>query len=103
MPRLQEVTEADCGVWIAGSTVNNPVEFSVAIIDLAISEGMGFENEVWEQDKPVLLRGDADLEMLEEVAFATDYALQYLNEQLPEWFYFDFQDGLVLFYEEEFE
>lgn len=94
---IDTVTEAECGVWIAGSTVNNPIAFSVAIVDLAIANGFEVQTEVWEADRPVFASGEPTFDMLEDLGFLTDLALDFLNENVTDGFYFDFDDGLVLY------
>lgn len=95
---LSEVTEAETGCWIEGSGVRNPVEFSVEIISLAIRCGLEVK-EAWYEDKAKFLEGEYTFEMLEELSFVTDVALDFLNENVREGFYFDFEDGLYLFNE----
>lgn len=98
---LKDVTVENVGCWIAGSSVNNPIEFSVAIVDLAIGQGLEVVTETWEADRSVFLEGEPDFEMVEDLGYLTDVALDYLNENVAEGFYFDFDDGLCLFQEEE--
>ena len=98
---LRTVTESDCGLWIAGSSVNNPVEFSVAIVNLAISHGFELEKDAWDSDVPVFLSGEADYDMIEDLGYVTDAALEFMGDILPKGFYFDFQDGLVLSTDDE--
>lgn len=95
-----EVTEADLGVWIEGATLRNPIEFNVAIVDLAISHGFDLEKEAWEEDKPQFLNGTPTYDMIEDLGYVCDEALAYLNSQLPDYFFFDFDDGLCLMREE---
>lgn len=93
---LSEVTDAHCGVWIEGASVRNPIEFSVAIVDLAVS--YGFEVEpTWDLDRPKFLSGDYSFDMLEDLSFVTDVALDYLNVNVADGYYFEFEDGLCLF------
>lgn len=94
--RIQNVTDADCGVWIEGAAVRNPIEFSVAIVDLAVDNGFALETEVWEKDRPVFLAGDADFDMVDDLSFLTDMALDFLSENVSDGYYFEFDDGLVL-------
>jgi hypothetical protein len=100
---LKEVTVENVGVWIAGSSVNNPIEFSVAIVDLAIGHGLEIDTEVWNADRNIFVDGEPDLEMIEDLGFVTDVALAFLNDQVAEGFYFDFEDGLCLFTDDEEE
>lgn len=99
--RITDVTDEHCGTWIEGSSVNSPVEFSVAIVDLAIANGFEIETEAWEADRPYFASGEATFEMVEDLGAVTDFALDYLNQNVTEGFYFDFADGLVLFAETE--
>jgi hypothetical protein len=98
--RLKEVTEAQLGVWIEGSSIRTPIEFSIAIVDLAVSNGFEIDTDAWERDQPELLSEEPDYDLLEDLGFVTDAALDYLNSMLPRDFYFDFQDGLCLFRED---
>lgn len=95
--RLSEVTDEHLGCWIEGASVRTPIEFSVAIIDLAVSHGMKLNTEAWEADRPYFERGEATFDMIDDLSFLTDVALDYLNGNLPVEFYFDFADGLCLF------
>lgn len=97
---LNSVTEADLGVWVEGAAVHNPIEFNVAIVDLARAHGFELDEAAWSEDKPVFLNGDVSYDMLEDLGYVCDEALAWLNEQLPDYFYFDFEDGLVLCKEE---
>lgn len=101
MKNLSEVTAADCGVWVAGASVNNPLEFSVGIVELAKANGFD-TTEQWEIDKPKILAGDIDFDTLDSLSLTTDSALEFLNSEsgLPDGFYFDFNDGLCLFFEQ---
>lgn len=94
-----EVDDARVGVWIAGSTVNNPVEFSIAIIDLAREHGFEVNEEQWEEDRPIFTTGAPTYDMIEDLGTLTDIALDYLNDNVTEGYYFDFNDGLALFKE----
>lgn len=98
---VKEVTKENVGVWIDGSSVNSPVEFSVAIVDLAIANGLEISTEAWEADRPVFAAGDATYEMIEDLGEITDVALAYLNHRVAEGFYFDFENGLSLFEDTE--
>lgn len=98
---IRVVTRDDCGVWIEGASVHNPVEFSVAIVDLAIANGFELETQVWEADKPKFLDGSFDGDMLDDLSYVADVALEHLQHTVREGFYFDFEDGLVLYYEDE--
>lgn len=96
-----EVTTKDLGCWIEGASVRNPIEFSIAIVELAIRHGFEVETSVWTADREVFLNGEPTFEMLEDLGIVTDVALDFLNTNLPEGFYFDFEDGLVLYQDED--
>lgn len=94
-----EVDDTKLGAWIPGASVNNPVEFSVAIVDLAIKHGFELDTESWEADRPKWNTEEATFEMVEDLGYVTDFALDYLNASVTEGYYFDFNDGLALFKE----
>lgn len=98
-----DVSEKNLGVWIEGSSVRNPIEFNLAIVDLAREHHFEMNHQVWENDKPMFLNGHATFDMVEDLSFVTDTALDYLNSLLPVGYYFDFEDGLVLFRDEDNE
>lgn len=99
--RMLNVSERDLGCWIAGASENNPFEFNVKIVDLAISLGFELDTEAWEKDRPEFLNGEPTFDMVEDLGFASEAAVDYLQSLLPEGFYFEFEDGLYLFFEEE--
>lgn len=78
--------EPKLGRWLPA--YDNPLELGVAVVDLAIEHGYDILLDVWEQDKPIFLKGSPTKEMLEDLQFLADFALQYLEEQLPEGFVF---------------
>jgi hypothetical protein len=98
--RLRDVTDANLGVWIEGSSVRSPIEFSIAIVDLAVSHGFEINTETWERDKPTMLGEDPEFDLIEDLGFVTDAALDFLNGSVPRDYYFDFEDGLCLFKED---
>jgi hypothetical protein len=97
---LEEITDTHLGVWIEGASKRNPIEFSVAIVELAMFYGMEIEVDQWHADRPKFMSGDYDFEMMEDLGFVTDVSLEYLNEKLPANYFFDFDDGLCLFRED---
>lgn len=103
MTKLSEVTEADLGQWIAGATTYNPVEFNVHIVDLAVSHGFELDYDTWASDKPKFLAGEAEYDMIEDLGYVSDQAIAWMNQQLPDWFYFDFLEGLHLCKDSEVE
>lgn len=98
---LEEITDAQLGVWIEGSSARNPIEFSIAIVELAMFYGLEIDVDAWHKDRPKFLSGDFDFGMMEDLGFVTDASLDYLNEKLPDNYFFDFDDGLCLFKDED--
>ena len=103
MKSLSEVTDADLGQWIAGASVYNPIEFNVRIVELARTYGFELNDTAWEESLPILNGdlGEVPFDLLEDLGYTSDEALAYLNSQLPDWYYFDFLDGLCLLKDEE--
>lgn len=101
MNRLSEVTDADLGQWVAGATTYTPMQFNVAVVDLAISLGFEIEMTAWEEDKPLFINGgeDVSFDMIEDLGYVFEEAVAWMNSQLPDYFYFDIDDGLVLFHD----
>lgn len=91
-----KVDDTKLGVWIPGASVNNPVEFSVAIVDLAVKNGLEIDTAQWEADRPLWNTEEASFEMVEDLGYITDFALDYLNSNVTEGYYFDFGNGLIL-------
>jgi hypothetical protein len=91
-----EGDELQPGVWVELEK-NNPVAFGVAVVELAMKYGYDILPDVWAEDKPVFLSGEATDEMLESLSVVADFGVQYLADQLPEGYEFSFTDeGLVL-------
>ena len=100
MKTLAEVTKADLGQWVAGAAVWNPIEFNIAVVNKARECGFELDEEAWSNDVPTFLNGEATFDMVEDLGWVFEEALSWMNAQLPDWFYFDLDDGLVLFYDE---
>jgi uroporphyrinogen-III synthase len=84
------------GVWVELEK-NSPVAFGVAVVELAMEYGYDILPDVWAKDKPIFLSGEATDEMLEDLSVIADFGIQYLADQLPEGYEFNFTDeGLVL-------
>lgn len=92
-----QVDDTMVGCWIEGASVNTPIEFSIAIVDLARKHGFEIHEEQWEEDRPIFTTGEPTFEMVEDLGWASDAALEYLNSNLPDGYFFDFNDGLCLF------
>jgi len=99
MVKIKEVTESNLGTWIEGASVRTPIEFSIAIVNLAVAQGFEIELEVWERDQPELLGDNPAYDLIEDLGFITDAALDFLNQNVASGYYFDFNDGLCLFKE----
>ena len=95
--RLADVSDVHLGVWIEGSSVRNPYEFNIAIVELGLANGFEINMQAWENDKPMFLNGHATFDMVEDLGFLVDTVLDFLNAEIPAEFYFDFEDGLCLF------
>lgn len=93
------VDDTRLGVWIDGASVHSPIQFSIAIVDLAVKHGFEINEEQWKEDQPLFTEGTPTFEMIEDLGTLTDIALDYLNDNVTEGFYFDFNDGLCLFKE----
>lgn len=87
-------------VWIAFPDSSNPnfdAEFQVSVVELAMSKGYDINTEIWNQDKPKFLSGDADYEMREDLFFVADYSIQWMNEQLEDKYALEIDErGLVM-------
>jgi hypothetical protein len=95
-----QVDDSRVGVWIAGSSVNSPIHFSIAIVDLAVEHGFEINEEQWKEDQPLFTTGEPTFDMIEDLGTLTDIALDYLNDNVTDGYYFDFNDGLCLFKEQ---
>lgn len=93
---LSTNTEEFLGCWLSGSAYYTSAQFSVKIVEIALTHGMEIEKEVWDADVPKFLDGTADFDALEDLAQITDAAMDYLDSLLPEGYYFEFDDGLYL-------
>jgi hypothetical protein len=95
------VSEKNLGVWVPQK--ENTFEFNIEIVELAREHHFEFNESAWDNDKPMFLAGHATFDMVEDLGFLTDSALDYLNSILPVGYYLDFEDGLVLFRDEDNE
>lgn len=95
-----QVDDSRVGVWIDGASVHTPVEFSIAIVDLAREHGLEIQEEQWEEDRPIFTTGEPTFEMIEDLGILTDIALDYLNDNVSDGYFFDFNNGLYLFKEQ---
>ena len=93
---MLDVTADDLGPWLAGSEYRSWIDFSIAVIDLAIDNDMQIDIDAWESDKAVLLAGVGDDDLLESLDDAYYNALDYLNNNLPQDYFFYVTDGLYL-------
>jgi hypothetical protein len=87
---MLDVTADDLGLWLAGSEYRNWIEFSIAVVDLAIEYGRPVDSDSWESDKAILLAGVGYYD-----------SLDYLNNNLPKDYFFYVTDGLYLVYNKE--
>lgn len=98
---MLDVTDKDLGVWVPFT--GNLFEFNIAIVDLARKHKFEVNEKIWESDKPMFLSNHATFDMVEDLGFTVDTALDYLNSIVPVGYYFDFEDGLSLFRDEDNE
>ena len=99
------VTMEETGMWLDGSH-SNDIDFSVALVDLAIQYGFDnyFAVDQFEKDKPIFSARVADEEMLEDLTYLSEDAIDFLNTSLPEGYFFEIQDGcLYLIHESQVE
>lgn len=92
-----DLTAEDCGVWIPASEVRNYIEFSIRVIDLAVSWGYPTDND-WYADRAILMAGVADDNIISKMDSLYYDSLDYLNSQLYDsnvCFYVN-RDGLFL-------
>lgn len=95
---ILSVTHEHLGVWIEKK---EPIAFCIEIVEFARKHHFGIADEAWEADKPIFLNGEPTFEMVEDLGVVTDIALAYLNSLLPDGYYFDFENGLCLFAEDD--
>jgi hypothetical protein len=98
---MLDVTADDLGLWLAGSEYRNWIEFSIAVVDLAIEYGRPVDSDSWESDKAILLAGVGYDEVLSSLDESYYDSLDYLNNNLPKDYFFYVTDGLYLVYNKE--
>ena len=87
------VSIEDTGLIIDGSHVNS-VDFTIAVIELAINYGFGEQIDIkkFETDKAIFNARAADIDMHEALDFLYYDALEYLNDHVVDGFWFDVDD-----------
>jgi hypothetical protein len=88
-------TDEDLGV-IVSYEVDKPQEYEeyqIAVVEVAMKYGYDINTEIWEEDKPKFFTGEADQSMREDLFYAFDYCVQWLNEELSEGYELETQDG----------
>ena len=94
---MLDVSPADCGEWIPG--YSNPREegiFLINVISLAVDNGFSTPDS-WDTDGPILRADVADRETFLRAFSLYDDALVYLQDLLPEGFWFEAESwGLYL-------
>ena len=97
------VTLIDTGIWIEGSH-SNSTDFTIAVVDLAIYHGFEINNDLWESDRAIFVAGAADQEMIEDLDSIYYDAIDYLNDNLPDGYWFQVHEQcLYLTHESENE
>lgn len=90
-----EVTDSDLGVLVSYKA-DKPYEyeeFQIAVVEFAMKHGYDINTEIWEEDKPKFFTGEADQSMREDLFYAFDYCVQWLDEELTEGYKVETQDG----------
>jgi hypothetical protein len=95
---ILSVTDANLGVWISNAD-KNPFEFNILLVEFARMHHFQVNEEVWNADVPIFLTGSPTFEMVTDLGFISQSAVDYLNSMLPDGYYFDFDGGLCLFSE----
>ena len=93
---MLDVTASDLGLWLDGSEYRSWIEFSIAVVDLAIDNGMEINTNAWDSDKAVLLAGVGYDELFSALDEQYYNALDYLNNSLPKDYFFYVTEGLYL-------
>lgn len=106
MSKLTEVDGSDLGIVIDGSHWSS-TDFDIAVIDFAIGFGYQLDMQEWAdakqdwQDKNDLTDWEFS-DLTQGVWEECELAIQWMNDQVPENYYFFVDDGsLYLTYEEE--
>jgi hypothetical protein len=99
---FNDVQPEDVGAVLVAATETNKYQLGVDAVELAIKHGYDIVLDVWNEDKPTFLAGHATPDMLDDLSVVVDFAIQYLEEKLPEGFYLDAdtKTGIVLRHED---
>jgi len=95
---LSDVQPEDVLSVLVAASETNKYQLGVDIVELAMKHDYDIQVDVWNQDKPTFLAGHATPDMLDDLGVVVDFAIQYLEEKLPDGFYLDADNvsGLVL-------
>lgn len=90
-----EVTDNDLGVLVSykADKPYNYADYQVAVVEYAMKYGYDINAEIWEADKLKFFTGEADESMREDLFYAFDYSVQWLDEEVPEGYKVETQDG----------
>lgn len=87
---LLKPEEKDLGVWIEGF---NPTRQNLYIIKFAIEHGWrDYSLEAWEEMCEQYIDGEPTMSDYEELSWILDDAVDWLNNQLSNGYYFTFKD-----------
>lgn len=94
---FEDLRPEDVGSVLVAAGANK-YQLGIDAVDLAIQHGYDVVLDVWNEDKPTFLAGRATPEMLDDLSVVVDFAIQYLEERLPDGFYLDAdtKTGIVL-------
>jgi len=105
--QLTDVTAQDLGVWLEGCIQYNPTEQNLAIIKLAIKHGWrDYDMEAWQEMYDLNLHATPEpptYSDTEDLAWVLDDAVEWLNNQLPDGYYFTFEDTHFILTHEDYE
>lgn len=92
MSSLADVTHNQLGTWIAGASSHTPTEQNLEIILLAIVNGWSdYDYQAWGEMKKTMAFEPTQSDY-EDLSWTLDDAVEWLNLQLPQGYYFTFVD-----------
>lgn len=77
------IKEQDLGVWI-DSTEMTPAEFSVAVVDLAVTAGLPVDMKSWVKEKKKLLKASANDKLDKDLDQKKQNSIEFLNTLMPD-------------------
>lgn len=103
--KLSDVKEYDLGVWIEGCTKHTPTEQNLEIIKIAINTygWTDYSIEAWQEMYDLYLNEEVTMSDYEDLSWILDDAVEWLNNQLPDGYYFTFEDTDFVLTHEDYE